>query len=190
MITEETALVLDRLATAFRVEVPPEALEVWSDQLEGVAADVALDACENIIGIETYFPTVAIFKKEVSAVLRHRAREEALATSRGEGRAKADCGFCGGLRWYESAPLQIADQATGEIKVYEQWKPCPHCSPVEYRRWEEHNAEREAVERHRREDAGEFDLARVLAEAKRRLTETQPDERAEAQRAHEARRPH
>lgn len=176
----ETGLVLDRLAIAFRVEVPPEALEVWSDHLRNVDPDVAMDAVENVIGTESYFPMVAVFQKEVAHVLRERAKDAEMDRITGRAGPSADCPTCQGVGWFETDPHVKANPQTGEVEsIYEQWKPCSQCNPLGYSRWLEHREEIKAVSRYRRgsdEDLG-FDPGAMAAQARAILVEKDPSKK-------------
>lgn len=165
----EVAVLLDRLGTAYRTEVPEQALDVWADHLGGVAVDVAIDAVENIIGIETYFPTVARFQHEVAEVHRIRARER-MSMPPAEGGPSRDCGICSGTKWYEVEPVQVVNQRTGEVTHDTQWKPCQRCAPVEHERWVRHQGER--VKRQKVKPPSEHyvsDISSLLADARRAL---------------------
>lgn len=137
----EVAGVLDRLGTAYQKPIPAELVEVWSDHLAGVAVDVAVDAVENVIGIETYFPTVAVVQREIAAVHRQRARERLESPPLGSG-PSGDCQVCHGLVWYEVEPVQVVNQRTGEVTHDSQWKPCQFCDPGQHDAWRKANEDR------------------------------------------------
>lgn len=137
----EVAMLLDRLGVAYRTEIPPEAVEVWTDHLAGVEVNVAVDAVENVIGIETFFPTVAVVQREIGAVQRRRARERLEAPPLGSG-PSGDCQLCHGLVWYEVEPVQVVNQRTGEVTHDSQWKPCQFCDPGQYDAWRKANEDR------------------------------------------------
>lgn len=167
----ETALVLDRLGIAYRQEIPAEALEVWSSHLAEVPADVCMDAVENVIGLEAFFPTIARFKQEIGAVHRQRAVESQQAATRGESGPSRDCPTCSGMKWFPGPEQVKTNPDTGEVEArYETWKPCQRCAPIEFHRWLEWRAERDAQDRFSRPGTSEDDqLRRALDEARRQL---------------------
>ena len=71
----EVGLLVDRLAVAYGRSVDGDIVDIWTEQLAGVAADVATDAADNLIGTSEFFPTLAAMHKEIAAVLRDRSRE-------------------------------------------------------------------------------------------------------------------
>lgn len=168
----ETALVLDRLAIAYRQEIPPEALEVWASHLGGVDPGVGVAAAEGVIAADEFFPTVARFNQEVAAVLRQRAVDAQQAVLRGEAGPSRDCTTCGGRKWFEGEPVKRFHAGTGEIQTtYQTWKPCPYCAPTEHHRWLQWKAEEKAVRGNRMhgDDLLDFDPNAVFAEVHAKL---------------------
>lgn len=171
----ETAIILDYLATAYRVVVAPEELAVWAEHLKDVDPDVAMDAAERIVGAEKFFPYIATFQQEVAAVLRERLRERQLAATRGETGPRQTCVVCRGVRWYEVDPLHKVIEATGEIQVtYEQWRPCQACAPIEFARWLQWKTDSEAERRYRLgpDSLLDFEPRKVISHARQLLQET------------------
>ena len=146
MTPEETAIVLDRLAIAYNREVPPEALEVWSDLGKDVSAEVAIDAVNNCILVSEFFPTFAQFFAEVASISREKRKEEMLVSY---DRPKGPCLLCDGAGWYRTQSHDVVDASTGE-KMWsnEQWKPCDECNHLACDQVERWGRERKKALRH------------------------------------------
>lgn len=166
----EVAMLLDRLGIAYSKPVPEEAVEVWFDHLAGVETDVAVDAVENVIGIETFFPTVAVVQHEIAAVHRQRARERLLAPP-ADGGPNRDCGICQGLVWYEVEPVRVVNQRTGEVTHDSQWKPCHLCDSGQYDAWVRANDERAKrnARKAKRPESYATNITELLADARASL---------------------
>lgn len=166
----EVAGVLDRLGTAYQKPIPAELVEVWCDHLGGVDVDVAIDAAENIIGIETFFPTLAALRNEIAAVHRQRARD-ALNAPPANGGPDRDCQLCHGLVWYEVEPILVANQRTGEVTHDSQWKPCHSCDPGQYDAWVRACDERSKrqARKAKRPESYTTNITELLAEARAAL---------------------
>lgn len=166
----EVAMLLDRLGIAYSKPVPEEAVEVWFDHLAGVETDVAVDAVENVIGIETFFPTVAVVQHEIAAVHRQRARD-ALNAPPAHGGPNRDCQLCHGLVWYEVEPILVANQRTGEVTHDSQWKPCQFCDGGQYDAWVKANDERSKrqARKAKRPETYATNITELLAEARAAL---------------------
>ena len=166
----EVAGGLDRLGTAYRQQVPPELVEVWCDHLSGVDVDVAIDAAENIIGIETFFPTLAALRNEIAAVHRQR-RRDALNAPPADGGPNRDCQLCHGLVWYEVEPILVVNQQTAEVTHDSQWKPCQFCDGAQYDAWMRANDERSKrqARKAKRPESYTTNITELLAEARAAL---------------------
>lgn len=183
----QIAGLLDRFGTAYRAEIPAEALELWHSHLKGVELDVAVDAAENIIGVEVYFPTVATFQKAVGDVIRYRAQHQD-ALPPGDNGPNRDCGWCSGTGSYEVDDFKVADAKTGEMISYRQERFCPACKPREAEAQERYREERRnrSVRSARKggpDELYEYNPKAVLAEARRELVLA--GERAAARQAAE-----
>ena len=185
MNTPEVALVLDMLATNYQKPIPPELIEIWEGQLGGVDVEVAVDAADNMIAVEVFFPTLAVFNKYVADEIRARARmRDSLPV--GAGGPNPDCGFCSGTGWYGVDPVQLPNSATGEVTHYRQEKPCERCNPRGFEAWGRYCEERKNRRQRkvRPDETFDYNPKEALETARRELA--QADERAKARAAAEA----
>lgn len=163
----EIAFILDRMGTAFSVEVPAEAVQIWTEIAGNVDGPIALAACDRIIAKtdQRGFPLVGKFLDVVGEIHRENARE---ANQRGPelpGRSR-DCPLCAGYGIYEVDPIVHVDETTGEVRHDEQWKPCQRCDPQRYDAWTLHNTRRRKEASLRPADLLERDPSEVFAEAR------------------------
>lgn len=185
MNTHEVALVLDLLGTNYGKPIDPELIGLWESQLSGVAVDVGVDAAENMIHVETYFPNLATYHRFVADELRARARM-ADSLPAGAGGPNPDCGFCSGTGWYGVDPVQLPNSATGEVVHYRQEKPCEGCNPRGFEAWQRYQGERRnrKQRRHRPDETFDYNPKAALEDARRELVRA--GERAAAREVAEA----
>lgn len=141
----QVALVLDRLATAFRYTLTSEDLAVWTDHIGGLDAGLATEVVETLISNhDGFMPTVAAFRDAYAAAHRARMRERRDLAPEGP---NPSCGWCGGTEWVEVDPHEKRDLETGAV-IYRGTttvRPCEACFPEGYEKFRADLPKRKAM---------------------------------------------
>lgn len=132
MNANETAVVLDRLASVFNHRITGEEYAAWSDYLDDLDSGLAAGVVEHLAkNHDGYLPTIAKFRETYREIGVARAKERRLS-----GTPNRDCGLCEGTEWVEVEAKRHADSETGDVRVDQMTvRPCQYCWPEGYERF-------------------------------------------------------